>query len=768
MNFLTRSNFQGFDLQLEWQTVDGYPQEDRQISALWGGGDGSTRLLAAINVLDRKPLSTNDRRLSGPTDDLSQAGNPGSFLVPSLPGNPTYALVWTAAFDSNLNGVADALEPRLGLPPVAGAQLPVFADPDCANIAAQDPKVVPSVAVSVPSPIGTIPLGLCQFDFGAFYSLVPDEQRVSAYLELNHDFSDGVSGRVEMHAASNEAKRNNSPSFPFAAFPTIPATHPDNPYGTDVNFIGRVIGGGGVSSPSIHESDTWRIAAAVNGDINAAWRWEFGVTGSANDFAEAATDVLVDRFNLAIGGLGGSGCNPAAGTPGIGGCLYFNPFGTSLTGTGTGNSAPVFDDLLGDFTYDSDSELWTLDGFVTGSIGELAGGAARFAVGVQFRDEDIAYDYDPNANAGNFLFFASIPDFAGSRDVRAAFFEIAFPVNQTVDLQIAGRFEDYGAGINSTDPKISLLWRPSVDFSIRASVGTSFRAPSLFQEFGTQTTLNELIDPGVGIPQFFPVRAQANSGQRLNPEQADVANLGFSWSITDDLELGIDYWSFDYNQVIIQQNPQAILNAAALGDAQALTQVVRDPASGLLLRVDSYFANASALDTDGFDFSISYSRDLRGGATLRLGADATQISSYDLVDPQAGGIDGLGRRNFANFATSTPELRANAFVNWAWRGHAVDVFLRHIAGYVDDEVEIGQGSAFFTAIGGFTTLDAQYTIKLRGDSGPTLSFGALNLLDEDPPRVATNGGYDSKVHDPRGRLLYAKAGLQFKPGRDAA
>jgi outer membrane receptor protein involved in Fe transport len=761
MNFLTRSNFEGFDLQLEWQTVDGHPQEDRQISALWGGGDGDTHVLAAISVLDRQPLSTNDRRLSGPTDDLSQAGNPGSFLVPTLPGNPAYALVWTAAFDSNLNGVADALEPRLGLPPVPGAQLPVFADPDCTNIAVQDPQVVPSIAVSVPSAIGAIPLGLCQFDFGAFYSLVPDEQRISAYLELNHDFSNGVSGRVEVHGASNEAKRNNSPSFPFAAFPTVPATHPDNPYGTNVNFIGRVIGGGGVSSPSIHESETSRIAAAVSGDVDAVWQWEFGITGSANDFAVAATDVLFDRFNLAIGGLGGGGCDATAGMPGVGSCLYFNPFGTSLTSTGTGNSAALIEDLLGDFTYDSDSELWTLDGFVTRDIGELAGGAAGFAVGVQLRDEEIAYDYDSNANAGNFLFFSSIPDFAGRRDVHAVFFELALPVSEAIDLQIAGRFEDYGRGVDSTDPKVSLLWRPSVDFSIRASVGTSFRAPSLFQEFGTQTTLNELIDPSVGIPQFFPVRAQANSSRRLNPEEADVANIGFSWSITDDLEFGIDYWSFDYKQVIIQQNPQAILNAAALGDPRALAQVVRDPASGLLLRVDSYFANASALDTDGFDFSIAYTHDFRGSATLRLGADATRISSYDLVDPQAGGIDGLGRRNFANFATSTPELRANAFANWAWRNHAIDVFVRHIDGYVDDEVEIGQGPGFFTAIGSFTTLDTQYTIRLRSDSGPTLSFGTINLLDENPPRVATNGGYDSKIHDPRGRLLYAKAGFQF-------
>ncbi len=127
-------------------------------------------------------LTTNDRRLSGPTDDLSQAGNPGSFLVPSLPGNPAYRSVWTAAFDSNRNGVADFVEPTLGLPAVPGAQPPVFADQDCAAIAAQDPKVVPSIAASVPSPSGPINIGLCEFDFGGFYSLVPKETRNSAYV----------------------------------------------------------------------------------------------------------------------------------------------------------------------------------------------------------------------------------------------------------------------------------------------------------------------------------------------------------------------------------------------------------------------------------------------------------------------------------------------------------------------------------------------------------------------------------------------------------
>jgi hypothetical protein len=188
---------------------------------------------------------------------------------------------------------------------------------------------------------------------------------------------------------------------------------------------------------------------------------------------------------------------------------------------------------------------------------------------------------------------------------------------------------------------------------------------------------------------------------------------------------------------------------------------VRDPVSGLLLRVDSYYANASRLDTDGLDFSVVYDYAMAGGGVFRLGADATLISSYDIADPQAGLIDGVGRRNFANFATSTPELRANAFVGYAGESSSFDLFVRYIDGYSDDEVDLGQGPEAFTPIGSHVTVDAQYRFRLNADFGPTISIGAINLFDEDPPHVATNGGYDSKVHDPRGRLLYARATFDF-------
>jgi hypothetical protein len=146
---------------------------------------------------------------------------------------------------------------------------------------------------------------------------------------------------------------------------------------------------------------------------------------------------------------------------------------------------------------------------------------------------------------------------------------------------------------------------------------------------------------------------------------------------------------------------------------------------------------------------------------LRIGMDATYIARYDLRDPQAGKIDGAGRRNFANFGTSTPQWRANAFFDWRRNRHGANAFIRYIDRYADDEAELGQGTGPYRTIDSHLTVDVQYTLRLDAENAPTLSFGALNLLDEDPPLVHTSGGYDSKVHDPRGRMYYAKAVLRF-------
>src|SRR4029077_3114568 len=123
--------------------------------------------------------------------------------------------------------------------------------------------------------------------------------------------------------------------------------------------IGRLIGAGGSPSQSLHDSDTWRLAASLAGSIGKTWAFDVGTTFSGNAFYVQAADVLKDRFDAAIRGLGGFRCNPATGTPGVAPCQYYNPFGTPLTGTGTPNSPELLAFLTGDESFNAHSDLYT-------------------------------------------------------------------------------------------------------------------------------------------------------------------------------------------------------------------------------------------------------------------------------------------------------------------------------------------------------------------------------------------------------------------------
>ena len=180
--------------------------------------------------------------------------------------------------------------------------------------------------------------------------------------------------------------------------------------------------------------------------------------------------------------------------------------------------------------------------------------------------------------------------------------------------------------------------------------------------------------------------------------------------------------------------------------------------------------NASSLETSGLDIVSSYKLETDAG-TFTPSISATYILAYDLVDPQAGPIDGAGLRNFSNIGVSTPELRANLGLNWTHENYSANIFARYVDSYSDDQ-NCADGNAFsaactlgFKDIDSNLTWDAQINIDLGGifetDAAYVLTFGGVNLTDEDPPQVFTNAGFDSKVADPRGRQIYARMAIEF-------
>ncbi len=722
VNFITKRNYDGAKVTVDYQDGAHGDNKEYVMQGLWGTTGDRGSIIAALSYTNRSPLFISDRRLSRPIDDSSSLGNPGSFF--GVPGLPAGAPVIDPLGCEQFGGIRQVIQPA-----------------------------------------GAIDVGLCRYDFGPGYSYVPEETRLNGYFKAMYEFDNDMIWTSEVSFARNRAERGGAPSFPILTGPVVPATHPNNPFGAPVVFFGRAEGNGFEADPANTESDTFRFNTSLQGELENGF-WEVSYTNATNDFLFSVEDVIKSEFTLALNGLGGQGCDPISGTPGVGVCEYFNPFASSFTTSP--NSQNVIDSFSGLQTIDSNSDLEVLEGFASFDVFDMDGGVAGLAVGMQYRKEALAQDYDALSNQDSFTFLIGNPDFKDDLDVWAAFAEIALPVSDNLDIQLALRYEDYGGTIGSTaDPKVAFNYRATEQFSLRGSWSTSFRAPTVFMRNGGATTLQQLSDPLLGgANAFAAVRTSGN--ENLTPEESEAYNIGFSFEPVDDWSIELDYWNFDFEDLIIQESAQAILN----DNPQDTNRIVRagDPLNGPIVQVNNTYVNASELSTSGLDLVTSYKFETDGMGSITPSITATYITKYDLVDPQAGKVDGAGRRNFTNIGVSSPEMRANVGLRWQMEAYSANVFARYVSAYDDDQncadatQAVASGCAL-KEIDSHVTYDAQFNVNLGAlldtEANYVLTVGGINLTDEEPPQVFTNSGFDSKVHDPRGRQLYVRLAAEF-------
>jgi len=743
VNFIAREDFEGARLSGTYLTHQSEGRYDEiNLQALAGAQFGRLSLLGAVSYLDRSALTTAERRLSRPEDDLSVLGNPAAFF-----GVPGFSAA-TPVLDPGCRAAG-------GLPQPAGP-----ADPDTTGI------------------------GFCGFDFGDFFNLVPREERILSFARASLPLSQTVAVSIEAGFADTSSVRGNSPSFPVLQLDNaiIPGTdsgiaaNPFNPFpgGPTLTFFGRPSGVGGEISLNRNDSRTWRVMGKADGTL-ARGRWEIALTRARNDFTLRTEDTVLDRFQCALAGfhdiaglpgLPDTDCStansaltlfdrtrPATGT-------FFNPFSSAL---GTAPNSPGLLDYLNEFQIrDYESVLTVADGLFTQEIFALPAGPVRVAVGGQYRRNRLSQTVDPVSAIDGFAFLIGGRAFSGTQDVIAVFGEAEIPLAPWADLQAAVRHERYGdaEGGSTTDPRIGLALRPTNTLTLLGNFSRSFRAPSVFQQFGESTVLQQVSDPFNGNA-FVAVRSLVTEtdgvliARALQPETATSLTAGARWRPVSELSLELDYFNFDVDNVIVRTNAQAIIDADPFDPA-----ILRAPAPdgrGPILQVINGFENASSIRTAGLDFAARLALPL-GTGTLSPSVNGTYLLSYRLDDPLAGAVNGLGRRNFTNFGSPAPQLRLNGMIVWESGPHTASLTVRHIGGYRDDQNAL-------RPIGSDTRLDLYYAMDvgaMMGRSAPlTATIGVRNATGTRAPQVFTNGGYDSRVHDPRGARVFLGLSTEF-------
>ncbi|MFN7127567.1 MAG: TonB-dependent receptor domain-containing protein [Brevundimonas sp.] len=701
VNFITRHDVARPEVSAKYAVADG--AEESVIQAIGGFGLLGGDLTLAASHFHRSALSTDER-------DFTQAERYDRAS-------------WTA--------VTSYGQPGSYYRPSANAYAP---DPDCENVAFD--------AAYRNSASDTF----CRLDYSDFFDLVPEETRTQLFADYRRPVGD-MTLSLQGAWSSTWTRARQTPSLPILAQSlTVPASHPDNPFGEDVLFRGRLLGAEAGASAAEFDYETWRMAAELEGGFANGWIWSLAATASRQHVAYDKPDAIGSALQNALNGLGGAGCDIVAGTPGVGACQYFNPFGSAYLGTGTANSDALIDSLIGSTGLRGSASLMTADASTSGQAFAWSGGSVDVALGVQYRRSAFRHDWSDLVNAGDLLTAGYSPDFDGDQQTVAAYAEGRLHLGERVEAQLAGRYESYD-GEGRFSPKAAVRWDVADTVALRASWGQGFRAPSVYAQSGAQASQPSVFDRGA----FVFVNTLTSGDADLKPEKSESLSFGVQWRPIQAFELGLDAWRFDYTDQVVKESAQAIINQAAADTAAGLTGTdaqsrLTRSASGALTFVQLYFINASSVETQGVDVSARYGHTLWGGQAT-ASATWTYVDRYDIrLNDGAAEVSGVGSTNLNNIGRSLPRNRGEFVLGWSGGVHSVTGLVHYTAGYDNDRSGVTE-----TTIASQTTIDLLYSRTLGADI--ELAVGVVNLADKAPPLAQFAFGYDPVVADPRGRVF---------------
>ena len=323
------------------------------------------------------------------------------------------------------------------------------------------------------------------------------------------------------------------------------------------------------------------------------------------------------------------------------GCHFFNPFLTRA------NTYPNSEELLQwlevpiEGAHVSNTFLNAFDAVLAGELFDLPAGPVSMAIGAQRRSEGRTTVVNPKtigainsfgqlSNQESVSGLSENRNFDADRSITAVFFEFQIPITETLDAQLAGRYEDYGSPIGSTfNPKLGLRWQATDALVLRSSASSSFRGPGLAQtaegtgfslEFGVIDVLGAgtnaagpncvrtgrcAFPTGTEIPTIIIVK-KGEATPELKSEEAVTWNVGGIWSPTEGalegLTLGLDYYSISFTDKVIDVPTQSLL-----GEELALFNTAL-AAGDFVIAVPSQPDFGQACDPNAAEFDLSGAR----------------------------------------------------------------------------------------------------------------------------------------------------------------
>ena len=718
VNLRFREKFQGFETRLRAATADG-DYTDLKVSQLAGHRWSTGGIALAVEYSERSRLPGTSRSFF--TEDLRPYGGPDYRSNLANPGTIIAANGQIFAIPTGQNGTQ-----------LTRAQL----------ITGQQNRT----------------------DYQKLYDILPQQRGWSGYLAADQELAHGVSLYVRAVAAERNYESRTRSISPAASVtvPIINAFYVD-PIGTRqpirVNYdFSRDFGVETMRG-------TARSASIAGGLRGTLARWNLELTGAYGISSEDNSRGGIINTTRLAAALADS--NPATA---------FNVFGD-----GSFTNSATLARVLGSYINTDDYENWSTALRADGTVIDLPAGPVKLAFGAEHREERA--EQLTISDRGATIVRSVMSGVPGSRRVDGVYGELLVPVFATgqfpgkLDLSLAGRIERYNDVGETENPKVGLRWTPLPGLNVRASYGTSFRAPLFTENPGQARNLFQPVAlPDPASPTGTTnVLALVGYPEKVGPERASTYTFGVDVkpSAVPGLMATATYFRIEYRDRIstpgdnlfsylvqrdiyaplITDNPTAAMLARYYTDP-LFQNPSAIPASAIKAIVNAYQQNLARTIVTGIDFDIGYTRSL-GHGTASIGLAGTQLfgidqqitSSSPTVDLSGafGGPVKLRMRGRASYASESG-FDAAAFLNYT------DEYFNPVGTTVQQ-------------IPSWTTIDVQIGIRLpipRPARSFRLSLSATNVLDRDPPYVnykTVNSAlaYDPEHASPVGRVIALQA-----------
>jgi iron complex outermembrane receptor protein len=578
---------------------------------------------------------------------------------------------------------------------------------------------------------------------GVTWQLAPDHRLFAQYL-YSHDSYDVKTG-LGFTAASGLVTPQNEPIYYPAGGPFYP-----------VEFA---------------------AARGISGDLELYYR-TFPLGPQTNQFQAKAQHLvtgatgLVAGWNYNAAWIYSENTQDGFGSGLVSARRLIDAMATGLVNP-FGPSGPEGEALLagagwsGRFSHDK-AITTSFEARASKEIYDLPAGPLALALGAEARREQLEVNWSPEFASGDLLGAAQFEPTTGSRTVEAAFAELNVPIAKGLEAQLAVRYDHYSDFGDTTNPKVAVRWQPNMAWLVRASYGTGFRAPPLYDLY-TPASLRRT--RGVSDPRRCPTtRLDADcrgllplvigGNPDLEPEQSRQWNLGIVWEPITGYSVGVDYWKINKTRTIGSLSEEQIFAYFDLLEGVHIVRGAVEPAfptlPGPIVQVVGTNQNLGELWTSGVDVDLS----LRGPVTpfgrLAFSLSGTYVDKWQTQLDGIHYIDAVGR----SIVDAVPRWRHYATLHWNYGPWGATLAQVYSSGYTEFNARLD----LERRVGTYDVWSLQGTYS--GFRNTTLTLGIKNLFDRAPPfSNQTSQGlvmFDPRYADPRGRLFYAQLAISFK------